>query len=124
MTKLIVALGFLALNAYTYHWMARDAMTDGGKLTVIIDETPERITIHIQDTGSGVDEATLQHAFEPFFSTKLDPQTDIPRVGLGLAVVHGIVADMGGHIAIRPCPTKGTDVEIVLPQSDDQDSSP
>jgi PAS domain S-box-containing protein len=96
---------------------AREAMPDGGILTLRIHEGRKRLTITVQDTGAGINETVLLHAFEPFFSTKLDPQTDIPRAGLGLAVVHGIVTDLGGSIDITKAPNQGSNVTVTLPKT-------
>jgi two-component system cell cycle sensor histidine kinase/response regulator CckA len=68
--------------------------------------------IWVQDSGQGMDEATIKRAFEPFFTTKR--QGD--GTGLGLAVVHGIVRDHDGAIAIESVLGKGTSVQVYLPE--------
>jgi len=105
---------------------ARDAMPDGGTLTISasLDEaaTGHRakaapgayILIAVADTGTGMDAATLQHAFEPFFSTK-----EVGKgTGLGLSMVHGLAHQLGGVAAIASAVGVGTTVELWLPASE------
>ena len=108
---------------------ARDAMPGGGVLTVetwnaeVHDDDaardPERrpgswVRLILRDTGMGMSPEAMEHLFEPFFTTKeLGKGT-----GLGLATVHGIVAQSGGHIHVQSQPGGGTTFEICLPRSD------
>ena len=93
-TQLETALLNAVLNA-------RDAMPDGGELTLgtsncDIDGQPA-ICINISDTGTGIPEAVLQRAFEPFFTTK-----EIGKgTGLGLSQIHGFAAQAGGRAEIE-----------------------
>lgn len=98
---------------------ARDAMPRGGILTLRVhacdsdsdDPLGPCVEICVEDTGMGMDEATLKHVFEPFFTTK-----EIGRgTGLGLSIVHGIVTGHRGHIEIQSEVGQGTAVIIVLP---------
>jgi two-component system cell cycle sensor histidine kinase/response regulator CckA len=93
---------------------ARDAMPEGGTLTlrtVRASETPE-VILTVTDTGVGMDEATKARIFEPFF-------TATQGTGLGLATVHGIVEQSGGTIAVHSAPKQGTSFEIRLPRTDE-----
>jgi PAS domain S-box-containing protein len=102
---------------------ARDAMADGGVIT--IQATTEEIhgphLLHVQpgkyvrlsitDTGSGMDSATLARATEPFFTTKGVGK----GTGLGLSMVHGIAQQSGGALQLESSGTGGTTVSIYLP---------
>jgi PAS domain S-box-containing protein len=102
---------------------ARDAMPDGGTLTiftdrVLLDEEPDHpagdyVRITVADTGQGMPADVLARAVEPFFSTKpLGKGT-----GLGLAQVYGIAQQAGGTLRIDSEVGKGTSVDILLPSA-------
>ena len=118
--QLELALLNLSINA-------RDAMPDGGRLTLAVAEVAvdQRNAVGLQpgryirllaaDTGTGMDRATLARATEPFFSTK-----GIGKgTGLGLSMVHGLAAQSGGTLRILSTPGQGTTVELWLPVSDE-----
>ncbi|WP_218013776.1 PAS domain S-box protein [Rubellimicrobium rubrum] len=113
-----MALLNLAVNA-------RDAMPDGGTLSVAASVESVRgghrsgvkaghyIRLSVADTGTGMDKVTLGRAVEPFFSTK-----GIGKgTGLGLSMVHGLAAQLGGGLTIRSAVGQGTTVELWLPVS-------
>ena len=105
---------------------ARDAMPNGGTLSVATEnftvydayatlhpviEAGSYVRLTVTDTGDGMDRETLDHAFEPFFSTKPKDK----GTGLGLATVYGIVSQTGGMIELRSEVGEGTTVTILLP---------
>jgi CheY-like chemotaxis protein len=116
--QLEMALLNLAVNA-------RDAMPEGGELTVAAGldivgpghraglARGHYVRLCIADTGTGMDKATVQRAIEPFFSTKGVGQ----GTGLGLSMVHGLVAQLGGGLTIESALGQGTIVELWLPIS-------
>jgi CheY-like chemotaxis protein len=73
------------------------------------------VRLSVSDTGSGMDEATLARAAEPFFSTKGVGK----GTGLGLSMVHGLASQLGGALTIQSRPGVGTNVELWLPTSAD-----
>jgi signal transduction histidine kinase len=90
---------------------AIQAMPDGGTLAVSTRESDSCVSLVVEDTGSGMNETTVEKIFLPFFTTK-----DVNEgTGLGLAVVHGIVTGHGGTIDVASQPGHGTRFEIHLP---------
>jgi CheY-like chemotaxis protein len=88
---------------------ARDAMPDGGRLTIRADAVEDALRFEVSDTGCGVDDATRVAMFEPFFTTK-DSGT-----GLGLPTSAAIVKAHGGDLEVRSRPGEGTSIAFVLP---------
>ena len=118
-TQLENALVNLALNS-------RDAMPDGGTLTVAVrpcaepaaagfDEPPAAgryVEIQVRDTGAGFAPGAAARAFEPFFTTKALGS------GLGLSMVYGFVKQSGGYIRIDSAPRRGTAITLLLPEAE------
>ncbi|MEO7177716.1 MAG: ATP-binding protein, partial [Allosphingosinicella sp.] len=97
---------------------ARDAMPEGGRLTLTTRHLPGpsggEVMVETADTGSGMSSDVLDRAFEPFFTTK--PVGE--GTGLGLSQIHGFAAQAGGRAEIRSAPGEGTAVRIILPATD------
>jgi len=119
-TQMETALLNLAVNA-------RDAMPNGGELTIETanarldegyglhaadDELGQYVVLAVTDTGVGMSEDVLQHAFEPFYTTKPTGR----GTGLGLSQVYGFVKQSGGHVRLYSEPGEGTSVRIYLPR--------
>ncbi len=95
---------------------AIDALGVGGVLTVQLRDLGEQAEILIADNGCGMPPETLERVFEPFFTTKGELHGGgESNIGLGLAAVHGYVAEMGGTIRISSQVGEGTQVTIRLP---------
>jgi signal transduction histidine kinase len=134
-THLEPSLGLVLADAGFMHQVllnlalnARDAMPNGGKLSIAllnveIGETRSPrlaavapgsyVELIVADTGVGMSEEVLEHVFEPFFTTK-----EVNHgTGLGLSTVYGIVRQIGGHIAVETELNKGTKFEIFMPRA-------
>src|SRR5262249_5865759 len=102
---------------------ARDAMLDGGRLSVetclvpgaeldLREATADHyVCIKVKDTGIGMDQSTRHRIFEPFFTTKNKSQS----TGLGLSVVYGIIKNHNGFVDVESEPGSGTTFRVFLP---------
>lgn len=114
--RLDTALVNLALNA-------RDAMPRGGEITIEASKivggansfadlpTDDYLLVTVSDTGCGMSQSTLEHAMEPFFTTKEAGRSS----GLGLSMVHGFAKQSGGDLWIESSLGNGTQVHLCLP---------
>ena len=105
---------------------ARDAMPDGGRLTIETDnfvldraEAPDfglpsgdYVRLSVTDTGVGMNEEVIARAFDPFFTTKPIGQ----GTGLGLSMIYGFVQQSGGQVRIRSAPGQGAAIGLYLPR--------
>lgn len=106
---------------------ARDAMPEGGRITVAVGEvevhafkgtsapgltTGRHALLSVTDSGPGIAPEAREHLFEPFFTTKEKRQ----HLGLGLATVYGIVRQSQGHIEVETVPGRGATFRIYLPR--------
>lgn len=104
---------------------ARDAMPDGGTLTIstgLTDQAPASwngsgegpfVTLEVADTGHGMSAEVMAKALEPFFTTKPSGQ----GTGLGLSMVYGFAKQSRGHLLLESAPGEGTRVRLYLPRS-------
>lgn len=107
--QMVQAMVALMVNAV-------EAMEEGGQLTVgtepLEKDEKQYVKIFISDTGVGMSEEVRENIFDPFFSTK----SETKGVGLGLAVVYGIVQRHNGHIYVESQPGQGTTFFIEIPR--------
>ena len=100
---------------------ARDAMAEGGTLTIAVfdDAAADRAVLTVRDTGQGMDEATKAHLFDRFFTTKAAGH----GTGLGLTTVASIVHSAGGRVEVESAPGQGAVFRINLPRALPADGS-
>jgi PAS domain S-box-containing protein len=94
---------------------ARDAMPEGGTITLSAENVPDEnaVCISVTDTGEGIPAELMPRVFEPFFTTKPVGK----GTGLGLSQIHGFAAQTGGRADIRSNPGEGTTLSLMLPRS-------
>ena len=91
---------------------ASEAIKENGEIVIrTLNPEIDSIKIEIEDNGIGIPEEDIPHIFEPFYSTK----QDVSGIGLGLAIVHGIIQNHNGKIHVKSEPGEGTIVAITLP---------
>jgi signal transduction histidine kinase/ActR/RegA family two-component response regulator len=110
---------------------ARDAMAEGGRLSITLENVHsaslgvlqdrsarggQSVSMTVSDTGCGMDAETRSRIFEPFFTTKEQGR----GTGLGLAMVCGIIEQSGGSIAVDSQPNRGTSFRILLPRAEEE----
>jgi PAS domain S-box-containing protein len=90
---------------------ARDAMAEGGELSIEVSQVRDRAMITVADTGYGMNKETIEKCFDPFFTTKPVGQ----GTGLGLSTSYGIIKNHDGVIQVDSSPHRGTTFQISLP---------
>ena len=101
----------ILVNAY-------EAAPENGEIVITTKNQDEGyINLEISDNGSGISPEDIPHIFEPFFSTKQNAR----GIGLGLAIVHGIVQSHKGKVEVKSEPGKGTTISIILPVRKNQE---
>ena len=97
---------------------ARDAITEPGKIDIIVrraeeahDFPSEFLVLEVKDNGAGMDERVRSHLFEPYFTTKKS------GVGLSLATIYGVLKRHGSTIEAATSPGKGTTFRLTLPRA-------
>jgi PAS domain S-box-containing protein len=105
---------------------ARDAMPKGGRLVIrtrVVGAdlpAPQRIVaLAVSDTGTGMDEVTAEHCFEPFYTTKGMAK----GTGLGLAAVHAMVTQAGGQVSVDTAPGRGTTITLWFPAVEEEEGA-
>ncbi len=98
---------------------ARDAMPDGGRLTIRTSLAGDDIRLEVVDTGEGIPPEIVDRIFEPFFTTK-----ETEGTGLGLAIVYGLVEDLDGAIEVDSRPGEGTSVIVTMPRTEGREAEP
>jgi signal transduction histidine kinase/ActR/RegA family two-component response regulator len=119
-----VDVGELELAILNLSVNARDAMPEGGRLTIAVRMEPgpdgERVVISVADTGSGIAAAVLPRVFEPFFTTK-----EVGKgTGLGLSQVYGFARSSGGEVSVGSTEGQGATFTLSLPATDKQAVAP
>jgi PAS domain S-box-containing protein len=96
---------------------ARDAMPDGGLLTIrtrgLVEEGRPAVALEVVETGTGMSEEVIARVFEPYFTTKPVGQ----GTGLGLSQIHGFAAQAGGRAELESTVDDGTTVRVILPRT-------
>ena len=90
----------------------------GGQVRVQAERDGARVVLRVTDTGVGIDEAALQHAFEPFNRLGAEASS-VEGTGIGLAIVKVLVERMGGRVGVRSVLGEGSEFEVGLPAADD-----
>jgi len=90
---------------------ACDAMPQGGQFTLSIESSGTHALVHMIDTGIGMTQDVVARLFEPFFTTKPKDK----GTGIGMAIVHRFIADVGGDIEVDSAPGQGTRICLHLP---------
>jgi two-component system NtrC family sensor kinase len=91
---------------------ASEAVLENGEIVIRTKNSDEdTVSFEISDNGSGISPEDIPHIFEPFFSTK----QDVSGIGLGLAIVHGIIQNHKGKIQVRSELGNGTTLSVNLP---------
>lgn len=98
---------------------ARDAMPEGGRCDIVLEDRDGGVALTVRDTGIGMADAVRSRIFDPFFTTKPADR----GTGLGLSVVHDLVVRAGGRTTVESAPGRGTAIRVSLPRVDAPDGT-
>lgn len=121
----VLPVPFERLNTVLDHLItnALEAMPHGGVIGIELCSDDRAVRLRIWDTGGGISDEALEHLFEPFYTTKIEPGELVSRhLGLGLCVAHGMLREMGGDLAIERLPERGTCCVLTWPLHEPQPS--
>lgn len=93
---------------------------EGGSVRVLVNRLDGRARLTVSDTGIGIPSESFPHIFEPFYRADSSRSRQIGGVGLGLALVHWVVAAHGGRIDVNSQPSQGTRITILFPPASSQ----
>jgi signal transduction histidine kinase len=95
-----------------------NAVLYGGQATVVIEDTPQRLTLRVLDDGPGIAQAELEKVFEPFYRIEGSRSRQTGGTGLGLSIARNIAQMHGGDITLRNRPQGGLEVVLSLPRKE------
>jgi signal transduction histidine kinase len=101
-------LGNLVDNAAVY---------GGGSATVVVEDTPQCLTLRVLDEGPGIPESELEQVFEPFYRLEASRSRETGGTGLGLTIARNIAQTYGGNITLRNRPERGLEAVLTLPRA-------
>lgn len=93
-----------------------NALLYGGRATVIVEDTPQCLTLRVLDDGPGIPESALETVFEPFYRLEGSRSRETGGTGLGLTIARNIAQMHGGNVVLRNRPVQGLEAVLTLPR--------